>query len=117
MIVDSGERESIKRILRLSLRRKLRLAWQMRRDPRVSQAAKIPLLVVIAYIVTPIHVLPTKIPLLKHLPFMRQIDDLIMAALGLWLFVKLVPDDVLDEHLSRAEKHPRIVDATATVTA
>lgn len=117
MVVNAQERDSIRRILRLSFRRKLKLAWQMRRDPRVSQAAKLPLLVVIAYIVTPIHVLPTRIPLLRRLPFIKQLDDLILAALGLWLFVKLVPDEVLTEHLGRAEKRPRIVDTTATVRA
>lgn len=113
--MNRNERAQLSRILRLSVRRKVRLAWRLRRDRRVSLAMKVPLIVVIAYLVTPISLLPTRIPFVRRLPFIRELDNLIIAALGLWMFVKLVPDDVLEEQLARVEKRPRAIDATATV--
>jgi uncharacterized membrane protein YkvA (DUF1232 family) len=115
MFMSPDEKLQLRRILRLPLRRKFRLAWRMRRDRRVSQAMKLPLIVVIAYLLTPINLLPLRIPFVRRLPFIRQLDNLIMAALGIWLFVKLVPDDLLEEHLSGVEKRPRTIETTARV--
>jgi len=104
MTLRDDRDDHLVRLRRLPLRRKIRLAWQLRRDPGVSQIAKLPLILVIAYVVSPFNILP------KWLPIIRRFDNLIVAALGLWLFVKLVPHDLLEEHLNRVEKRPRIVD-------
>ncbi len=113
--MSPDERSQLSRVLRLPLRRKFRLAWRLRRDARISQAMKLPLVVVIAYLLTPINLLPLRIPFVRRLPFVKQLDNLIVAALGLWLFVKLVPQDVLEDHLSRVEKRPRTIDTTARI--
>ncbi len=107
MFMQEHESESLGRLRRLPLRRKVRLAWRLRRDPRVSRLAKLPLIAVIAYIVTPINIIP------RWLPVVRRLDNFIIAVVGLWLFVKLIPHDLLDEHLSKIEKRPYYVDTTA----
>jgi uncharacterized membrane protein YkvA (DUF1232 family) len=115
MFMHAQEKDHLRRILRLSLRRKFRLAWRMRHDPRVSQAAKLPLIVALAYVLSPVSILPARIPFARRLPFIRQIDNFIMAAIGLWLFVKLIPHLILEEHLSGVERRPKVVDTTAVV--
>src|SRR6476661_987694 len=98
MFMQEHETESFARLRRLTLRRKVRLAWRLRRDPRVSRLAKLPLIVVLAYIVTPINIIP------RWLPIVRRLDNFIIAFVGLWIFVKLIPHELLDEHLSKIEK-------------
>lgn len=109
MLMDEGQKHYYGRLLHLPLRRKLRLAWRLRRDERVPLFARLPLIVVIAYVVSPFNVLP------RWLPLVRRFDNWLIALLGLWLFVKFVPGDVLDEHLRRIEKRPHTVDTTARV--
>src|SRR5947209_19084931 len=108
MFMHDTQADDLRRLRGLSLRRKLRLAWRLRRDPRVSRLAKLPLIVVLAYVVTPINIIP------RWLPIVRRLDNFIIAFVGLWLFVKLIPHELLDEHLSKIEKRPHYVDTTAT---
>lgn len=107
MFMQEHESETFGRLRRLPLRRKLRLAWRLRRDPRVSLLAKLPLIVVLAYLLTPINIIP------RWLPIIRRFDNFIIAVVGFWIFVKVIPHELLDEHLSRIEKRPRYVDTTA----
>jgi len=109
LFMEREQKEILGRVLSLPLRRKVRLAWRLRKDRRVSQIAKLPLLLVIAYVATPINVLP------RWIPIVRRFDNLLIGALGLWLFVKLVPNDLLDEHLGRLERRPDVIDTTAKV--
>ncbi len=104
---QSPYQEHLGRVLGLSLGRKLRLAWRLRRDERVPRYARLPLIVVIAYILSPVHILP------RQLGLFRRLDNWLIALLGLWLFVRLVPSDLLEEHLGRVEKRPRVIDTTA----
>jgi uncharacterized membrane protein YkvA (DUF1232 family) len=98
-IITEDERARIANLLALPMRRKLRLMWALRHDPQVTRTMMLPLTVVIAYIILPIHVLP------RRIPFLRTLDNLMIAALGLWLFVKLMPSELLDEHLERVRKN------------
>jgi uncharacterized membrane protein YkvA (DUF1232 family) len=100
-IASASERESIGRIIDLPMRAKLRLAMALLGDGRITPAMEAPLFAVVAYVLLPIHVVP------RRLFFLRPFDDLIVAAMGLWLFVKLAPPSVLAEHLDRIEGETR----------
>jgi uncharacterized membrane protein YkvA (DUF1232 family) len=95
---SSSERDNIGRIIDLPMRGKLRLAASLLRDQRITPTMEAPLFAVVAYVLLPIHIIPKKLFLLR--PF----DDIIVAALGLWMFVKLTPPEVLGEHLDRIEQ-------------
>ncbi|HLZ71079.1 MAG TPA: hypothetical protein VKV26_14350 [Dehalococcoidia bacterium] len=108
---NQARQENLGRVLGLSLARKLRLAWRLRRDQRVPRYARLPLIIVIAYVLSPLHILP------PHLKALRRLDNWLIALIGLWLFVRLIPHDLLEEHLSRVEKRPRVIDTTARLTS
>jgi uncharacterized membrane protein YkvA (DUF1232 family) len=59
------------------------------RDSRVPWYARLWALVVVAYALSPIDLIPDFIPVLGYL------DDLVLVPLGILLAVKLIPDDVL----------------------
>ncbi len=61
------------------------------RDPRTPWLAKGLVLLVVAYALSPIDLIPDFIPLLGYL------DDLILLPLGIALAIRLIPMDVLDE--------------------
>ena len=71
----------------------VRLAWRLLLDSRVNPLIRfgIPALVV-GYILFPVDVLPDVIPGLG------QIDDVAIIWLGLQLFLKLVPSDLVAKH-------------------
>ena len=71
----------------------LRLAY---RDPRTPRCAKWLLAATLAFAVSPIDVFPDVIPVLGHL------DDLIILPVALWLTLRLIPRDVLDDCRARA---------------
>jgi len=96
-ILTADDRTRIGEVVGLSLWAKSRLAWRLYRDRRVPALMLLPLVGVIVYLVLPFHVFPRRLPLL------RTFDDLIIAAAGLWLFVKLIPSDALGENLDRIE--------------
>ncbi|HEY7294041.1 MAG TPA: hypothetical protein VH916_03325 [Dehalococcoidia bacterium] len=101
--------EHLSRLLGLSLARKLRLAWRLRRDQRVPRYARLPLIAVIAYLISPVHILPPQLGVL------RRLDNWLIALLGFWLFLRLVPHELLEEHLARVERRARVIDTTARV--
>jgi len=66
------------------------------RDPRVSWWARGWALLVVAYALSPIDLIPDFIPLLGYL------DDLILVPLGIALALKMIPADVMTEARARA---------------
>ena len=62
------------------------------RDPRVPWYAKAAALLVAAYAVSPIDLIPDFIPVLGHL------DDVILVPLGVLLAARLIPGELLEEH-------------------
>ncbi|MBR0754801.1 DUF1232 domain-containing protein [Bradyrhizobium jicamae] len=66
------------------------------RDPRVPWYAKALAVAVAAYALSPIDLIPDFIPVVGY------IDDLILVPLGIWLVVRLVPDDVMAESRAKA---------------
>ena len=67
------------------------------RDPRVPWYAKAVAALVAAYAVSPIDLIPDFIPVLGYL------DDLLLLPLGIALAIRLVPAEVWQDCLARAE--------------
>jgi membrane protein DedA with SNARE-associated domain/uncharacterized membrane protein YkvA (DUF1232 family) len=74
------------------LRRDVYAIYLAARDPRVPWYAKAAALLVVAYAVSPIDLIPDFLPVLGHL------DDVILVPLGVLLAARLIPDELLDEH-------------------
>ena len=66
------------------------------RDPRVPWYAKIFVGVVVAYALSPIDLIPDFIPVLGY------IDDLIIVPAGIYLSLKMIPREVLEECREKA---------------
>ncbi len=90
---------------RASLLHKLRVeahaVWLAARDPRTPWAARIVGLLVAAYALSPIDLVPDFVPLLG------LIDDALIVPAGLWLFRRLIPPELLAEHRRAAEAASR----------
>ncbi len=71
----------------------LRLFWRLLRDSRVPIGPKLLLVLVLAYVVGPMDILP------DFLLALGQIDDLLITYWGLWAFVRLCPKEVVREHV------------------
>lgn len=72
--------------------------WFCLRDPRTPLAAKLVAGLVVAYVLSPIDLIPDFIPVLGYL------DELILVPAGLWLALKLVPPGVMADNRARAEQ-------------
>lgn len=77
--------------------------WLAARDPRCPWSARIVGLIIGAYALSPIDLIPDFIPVIGLL------DDAILVPLGLWIMAKLIPDALWAEHRAAAEaasQHP-----------
>ena len=70
--------------------------WLAARDPRTPWAARIVGLLVAGYALSPIDLIPDFIPVLGLL------DDALLIPAGMWLFARLLPPHLLDEHRAAA---------------
>ncbi|SFI31631.1 YkvA family protein [Nitrosomonas sp. Nm34] len=68
------------------------------RDPRAPWYAKLLVIGIIAYALSPIDLIPDFIPILGYL------DDLILVPLGIAFAIKLIPSAILDEYRIKAKK-------------
>jgi uncharacterized membrane protein YkvA (DUF1232 family) len=75
-----------------NLRIEAHAAWLAARDPRCPSHARAVGLLVAAYALSPIDLIPDFIPVLGLL------DDALLIPAGLWLFAKLLPPGLLAEH-------------------
>lgn len=84
-----------------SLVKRLRIeahaVWLAARDPRTPWAARGLALLIAAYALSPIDLIPDFIPVLGLL------DDALLIPLGLWLVARMLPPGRLDEHRRAAE--------------
>ena len=94
---DPEERTLVRRILRLPVRDKLRLALALARDSRIPLAVRAIPPGLVLYLATPIDLIPDFIPVVGHL------DDALIAIVGVGLLLRFTPRDVLDEHIARLE--------------
>jgi len=72
--------------------------WFCTRHPRTPLLAKAVAVAVVAYAFSPIDLIPDFIPVLGYL------DDVLILPLGIWLVLKLVPQDVLAECREQAAR-------------
>ena len=84
------------------------------RGPRVSRRAKLLVLLVVAYVFSPVDLIPDPIPVLGYL------DDLLILPLGLAIARRWIPPDVLEDCRARAESRlaeqgPRFLAAALVV--
>lgn len=70
------------------------------RDPRTPWPARLLALLVLAYALSPIDLIPDFIPVLG------QLDDLLLVPAGLWLALRLIPPPVMADARARAAAHP-----------
>ena len=63
--------------------------WFCLRDPRTPLLVRLLALMVAAYALSPIDLIPDFIPVIGYL------DDLLLLPLGLWLVVRLTPPEVI----------------------
>lgn len=73
------------------LKREIYALYLAYKDPRVPWYAKLLAACIVAYALSPIDLIPDFIPVLGYL------DDLILVPLGIYLVLKLIPDDVMAE--------------------
>ncbi len=92
--------EALKRWSRL-LKRNVHAVFLAVRDPRVPWFAKMLGIAIIAYALSPIDLIPDFIPVLGYL------DDLIIVPLGIALVIRLIPADVMAEHIEQADAADR----------
>jgi len=80
------------------LRVEAHAVWLAARDPRTPWAARALGLLIAAYALSPIDLVPDFIPVLG------LIDDAILIPAGLWLFERLVTAEHMAEHRAAAER-------------
>lgn len=68
------------------------------KNPNVPLLAKVLIGIVVAYALSPIDLIPDFIPLIGYL------DDMLLLPIGIWLVIKLIPDDVWAECRHGAEQ-------------
>lgn len=71
--------------------------WLAIRDPRTPLAARIVGILVAAYALSPIDLIP------DFIPVFGLVDDAILIPLGIWLFERLIPAEQFAEHRATAE--------------
>lgn len=70
------------------------------RDPRVPWYAKVFILAVVGYALSPLDLIPDFIPVVGYL------DDLIIIPAGITLALKMIPTEVLEEYRQKARSEP-----------
>jgi len=97
---DPRVRLAFRLLKQLRSRDRIRAVRAIAVDPRLPWAARAIPVVLVAYLAMPFDVVPDFIPLLG------QLDDLVVIALALWLLVRLVPLELVEEHLRPSENGP-----------
>lgn len=70
-------------------------------DPRTPWTARLLGALVLAYAASPIDLVPDFVPILGYL------DDLLLVPIGLWLVLRLVPPQVIEEARQRIDHTER----------
>ncbi len=79
-----------------AIKRDVHALYLAGRDPRVAWYAKALAVVVAAYALSPIDLIPDFIPVLGHL------DDVVLIPLGVFLVMQLIPPEVMAQHRAAA---------------
>jgi uncharacterized membrane protein YkvA (DUF1232 family) len=95
-----------------SIKRDVRAVYLASRDPRTPWYAKAVAIGVAAYALSPIDLIP------DFIPVVGQLDELIILPLGIWLAVRMIPPEVMEEHRAAAllaEQAPRSMAGAAAI--
>src|SRR4051812_26154295 len=79
--------------------------------PHTPWYAKAIAILVVAYALSPIDLIPDFIPVLGYL------DDLILLPIGIWFVLKLIPAIVMDEARQKAAESRRLDNALGFIAA
>jgi uncharacterized membrane protein YkvA (DUF1232 family) len=79
------------RQLAQSLKQQTMVLYLAYRDPRTPWYAKVFAALVVAYALSPIDLIP------DFIPFFGYLDDLLIIPLGIYLAIKLIPQEVIDK--------------------
>ena len=79
------------------LKQEVHAIYLAAKDPRVPWYAKLLAACVVAYAFSPIDLIPDFIPVLGYL------DDLVLVPLGIYLVLKMIPDEVMAECRAKAQ--------------
>ncbi len=80
------------------LKRELHALWLAYSDPRTPWSARLLIVCVVAYALSPIDLIPDPIPIIGHL------DDLILLPLAIALTIRMIPDSVMADCRERARQ-------------
>lgn len=80
------------------IKRDVYAIWLAARDPNTPLIAKYLALIVAAYAISPIDLIPDFIPILGYL------DDLILVPLGIMLVLRLIPLEVMERCRIKADE-------------
>ena len=80
-----------------ALKREVMTLWFACRDPRTPWYARVLAMLIVAYALSPIDLIPDFIPVLGYL------DELILLPVGTYLVLKLVPAEALADARARAQ--------------
>ena len=96
-----------------ALKRHVVALWLAARDPRTPLGAKLLAGLIAAYALSPIDLIPDFIPVLGYL------DDLLLVPAGIWLAVRLIPAELLEEFRAAAlaRERPRSLAGALAVAA
>ena len=83
-----------------ALKAELLVLWFCRSHPDTPLAAKLLVILVVAYAFSPIDLIPDFIPVLGYL------DDVILVPLGIWLVFRLIPAHVIADCRLKAGVSP-----------
>ena len=99
------------RILVRRLKQDVRALYLAARHPGTPWYAKLFVVCVVAYAVSPVDLIPDFIPILGY------IDDLVLLPAGIWIATQLIPAGVMQECRQRAEARSTIDPATGRIAA
>ncbi len=85
------------RLWAAALKREIMTLWFACRDPRTPWYARVLAMLIVAYALSPIDLIPDFIPVLGYL------DELILLPVGTYLVLKLVPAEALADARARAQ--------------
>lgn len=78
------------------LKREIVALYLAGRDPRTPWYAKVIIAAVVAYALSPIDLIPDFIPVLGY------VDDLVLLPIGIWLAIRMIPEEILQDCRRRA---------------
>ena len=83
------------------LKKEIIILYYTMKDKRTTLLSKIPALVSVLYLLSPIDLIP------DFIPFAGYVDDLVVVPLLLNLSIRLLPEAVREESMVRASRNKR----------